>query len=139
MKTGMALTLLCTLILAASSSHAQNNRAANNCPNKRACIEVVLDKNNCPVYTRYKDRLNGVPALVKDSTKKIRWFMVNFDGVQQNVAFKVYFDPFRNVDVQGTGMADSKRLDPDIPAGVEFKYTVVVEGCQPLDPIIRVN
>jgi hypothetical protein len=65
--------------------------------------------------------------------------MVNEAGVQQPIAFEVFFDPFRGKDISGTGQADSKKLDTTVPTGVDFKYTIVVSGCQPLDPIIRVN
>jgi hypothetical protein len=120
------------------ASAAQARPAVEDCPDKRLCVEVVVDGSGCPSYTRYEGVKDKWPVLEKTSAKKMLWYIVNEQGDEQRIAFKAYFDPFQKPEVSGVGSAKSKNLDRNVPTGVSFKYTVVVDGCEPLDPMIRI-
>lgn len=61
--------------------------------------------------------------------------------------YKIWFDPFRGGPIMsgGNGRTPVKIIDPSIPAGVLYKYTIESVNpqdpalCPPLDPHIRVG
>ncbi len=135
--TALAATLA-VLFLLGNVSSALAQPSGVDCPRKRLCINVVVDGNGCPSYTTFEGVKDKVPNLSKQSARRMNWYMVNEAGAQQQIPFKIYFDPFKKPELDGTGMAQSQRLDKHVPVNVNFKYTVVVESCPPYDPMIRI-
>ena len=120
------------------------------CPANRACVDVVMvDMGGgvkCPVATKYNTTLNASAQISKSGVKKIRWRAVDALGNQETgVTFSVFFDPFVGKAYQSTGgTVDSNNIksspaDKVPPSNVDYKYTVTADGCNPLDPVIRVN
>jgi hypothetical protein len=116
------------------------------CTANRICVDViVVDVGDikCPVYTLYKGVLNGEPTITKGGGKKILWRTANTAGnAAPEVDFRVYFDPFVGQAYSGTGSVTSGVLASGSnapPSDVQFKYTITVDNCTPLDPMLRVQ
>ncbi len=122
-----------------SSMAAQAQPAGQNCPNKRECVNIVVDGNGCPQYTTYNGVKDAVPNLSKTRARRMWWYIVDTNATEQQIEFQAYFDPFKKPELSGVGRAESQRLDRNVPTGVNFKYTVTVDGCTPMDPLIRIT
>jgi len=124
---------------------------------KLASICVVFDIAGCPVYTVYGGKLNALPELERapgpNGVNKLRWQAVQLQskGTYHAIAadYRIFFDPFQGAPIKTTGNKGAATSQPlgcgggcELPGGVEFKYTVQAEskpGCDPLDPMFRVN
>jgi hypothetical protein len=112
-------------------------------------LEIVLDGDGCPIdvdpptgATCDQDR-SGKTCVKKND--KLSWVA--------DRPFAIYFDPIRGRPIKsptncsGSCKTQSLPFDPDAPPSgsdevdeVEYKYTVVVEGCRkPLDPPIFIQ
>ena len=98
-------------------------------------LTVHLDSDGCPVYVASagSEAVNTVTAI--RGKDKIGW---RLDGSTQR--FWVYFSPF-SPPTAGQQGSIKPRAVPQAQAAVEYKYSVVVEGCErsPLDPRIIVK
>ena len=66
------------------------------------------------------------------------------DNKPVTTGYAIFFDPFRGqpmTDSNKDGVIDSSPVASDVPVGVEFKYTIVGDGCTgpALDPRIVVR
>lgn len=118
---------------------AQAQPAGENCPNRRECVNIVVDGSGCPQYTTYKGVRDAVPNLSKSDARRMWFYIVDENARQQEIEFQAYFDPFKKPELAGVGRAQSQRLDRDVPTDVNFKYTVTVQNCTPMDPLIRIS
>ena len=98
-------------------------------------LTVHLDSDGCPVYVASagSEAVNTVTAT--RGKDKIGWLLD--DSTKQ---FWVYFSPF-SPPAKGRQGTLKPRPVPHAQAAVEYKYSVVVEGCEhsPLDPRIIVK
>ena len=95
----------------------------------------------CPVVPQQV----AVVTLLKNGVDKVQWIAVNTaDDKPVTTGYAIFFDPFRGkpmTDHDKDGVIDSTPVANDVPVGVEFKYTIVGDGCTgpALDPRIVVR
>ncbi len=96
----------------------------------------------CPVVPQQV----AVVTIEKNDVDKVQWTAVNTadDDKPVTTGYAIFFDPFRGqpmTDANKDGVIDSTPIHKDVPVGVEFKYTIVGDGCTgpALDPRIVVR
>lgn len=84
--------------------------------------------------------------VTKTPPQRVRWTAYDAQGAPlTTVSYDIFFDPFVGpslVDSNKDGVITSKPVSSKAPAtaaGVQYKYTIMAEGCTPLDPFIRVR
>jgi hypothetical protein len=156
----LAAAIALTILTGCVTTHNEDNnngpggpkRTLSACDtSKYICVDVIFadipdgsrGTNTCPVYTEVGGVLNKEANISLDSRKKIRWRSADIErNVIDTIEFSVFFDPFVGKSYSGKEKIDSKVLasGPNKPpAGVVFKYTITVDDCDPLDPMIRIN
>ena len=108
-----------------------------------ATHQVTVQFNGvCPVVPQQV----AVVTLPKNGVDKVQWTAVNTanDNKPVTTGYAIFFDPFRGqpmADSNKDGVIDSPPVAGDVPVGVEFKYTIVGDGCTgpALDPRIIVR
>ncbi len=132
MKMTRALPLVAALISGpAVVSHADE-------------FEVIITfTGDCPTAVS-----EDIVTISKAGNDRIIWRAVsespNDDRPPYTGGYRIYFDPFKSGPPLKSGGRDtikSKALHDNVPADVEFKYTIVGDHCPqaPLDPRIRVQ
>lgn len=112
-------------------------------------LTIVQDAAGCPTAVNPDPTQ---PACPRDRAKKCvtKADKVKWVAQRDTHSFDIHFDPFRGSTVHGSCRAGTcqtppKPIDPGAPPSdatqgeVEYKYTVAIEGCAPLDPPIFIQ
>ena len=92
--------------------------------------------------------VDGCARFVSDIVPYVhRGDLLQWKSIPEDNEFKVWFDPFRGglIKSRGNGKTQVRPIDPNIPKGVLYKYTIESVDpqdpatCPPLDPHIRVG
>jgi hypothetical protein len=95
-------------------------------------IAITFDAHGCPDP--------NVANVTVARGKKITWQAYDTNGALSRQNFEIFFDPLNGATLKAPQGKVARPVDDKAPQ-VEYKYTVVGDGCEhkPHDPVIRVN